>query len=692
MERPLDLNRADVRLLYDLPGVTYKLAQDIVAYRQEHGAFASVDELSQVSGMQPNILDSITPFVTVGGAVRGGAAGETVRGTAKAGSIWRDGFDRNSGEVQSASATLEFKEIKPGPQSYLRLRGSAFSEVGFGLLATYRQRTNASWDTSQALLVTDGPRNLPDLDDVYVDWVHGSWSVILGSYDVGFGERLTLDTSKHRDPHGWYELDELSEDNESGRLRVAPGFFGGAVSLLGADLPFGWVDATAFVSSQLDDTYQYRAGIWFGVDDSSNSDGECHTDGDCPTGYVCGDDNLCRTTQLVDEDGSVRYEDVTYKDSYRETLYGGNVTLNLDENTALGVTGYQSYLDIKLAPESNSRFSPSSRFPSGTSQFGAAGAFVRKIIGPVILSSEYAMTSARGHAFFGRGIFSADWMELTAAFRHYGPWFENPHARPEAARDEDFGLAARNEQGMSLEAVVTAVPRLRSVTKVDLYRHLYGVGFDEDGDIVAMRLGSKEADEFFGRPTPDAPLSLRSRQTLQYGVTRSEDLSLTVNYDNNDLEEGGHDEFFDDETDSSLSNQTTLDDYGRGRRWKVRVGGTTRRIPRLSLFGSATQIWEDTRRFDDAFETAQKYRVRVSARPLDKTVVVLGYAAWIHDRPAGSLSDREEPRSQAFLDLKHEIIEDLTLRLRYGVLHFDDERPGSFDWYHVAKASIEGRL
>jgi competence protein ComEA len=48
---PLDLNTATVAQLDQLPGVGPVLAQRIIDYRTQHGAFRSVDELRQVSGI-----------------------------------------------------------------------------------------------------------------------------------------------------------------------------------------------------------------------------------------------------------------------------------------------------------------------------------------------------------------------------------------------------------------------------------------------------------------------------------------------------------------------------------------------------------------------------------------------------------------------------------------------------------------
>jgi len=48
---PLDLNTAAVKDLQELPGIGPELAERIVAYREEHGAFASVEEIMEVPGI-----------------------------------------------------------------------------------------------------------------------------------------------------------------------------------------------------------------------------------------------------------------------------------------------------------------------------------------------------------------------------------------------------------------------------------------------------------------------------------------------------------------------------------------------------------------------------------------------------------------------------------------------------------------
>ncbi|MCI9155684.1 MAG: ComEA family DNA-binding protein [Lawsonibacter sp.] len=61
----INVNTADVYDLQRLPGIGEKRARDIIAYREEHGPFQSVDELTSVTGIGPVILDNLREYVTV---------------------------------------------------------------------------------------------------------------------------------------------------------------------------------------------------------------------------------------------------------------------------------------------------------------------------------------------------------------------------------------------------------------------------------------------------------------------------------------------------------------------------------------------------------------------------------------------------------------------------------------------------
>ena len=64
----IDLNAADTYDLDRLPGIGPAKAEAILAYREEHGPFQSVDDLLAVSGIGEVTLENLRPYVTAGGA------------------------------------------------------------------------------------------------------------------------------------------------------------------------------------------------------------------------------------------------------------------------------------------------------------------------------------------------------------------------------------------------------------------------------------------------------------------------------------------------------------------------------------------------------------------------------------------------------------------------------------------------
>jgi len=60
---PLDLNSASAEQLDALPGIGPATAAKIVAYRQAHGPFRSVDGLDAVPGIGPSRIEQLKGLV-----------------------------------------------------------------------------------------------------------------------------------------------------------------------------------------------------------------------------------------------------------------------------------------------------------------------------------------------------------------------------------------------------------------------------------------------------------------------------------------------------------------------------------------------------------------------------------------------------------------------------------------------------
>ena len=62
----IDVNTADIYDLQRLPGIGEKRAQDIIAWREEHGPFPSVEDLDQVPGIGPGIVEGLREYTVTG--------------------------------------------------------------------------------------------------------------------------------------------------------------------------------------------------------------------------------------------------------------------------------------------------------------------------------------------------------------------------------------------------------------------------------------------------------------------------------------------------------------------------------------------------------------------------------------------------------------------------------------------------
>lgn len=62
---PVNINTATAEELQSLPRIGPAMAQRIIAWRETHGGFRSVDELDAVPGIGPSMLENLRPLVTV---------------------------------------------------------------------------------------------------------------------------------------------------------------------------------------------------------------------------------------------------------------------------------------------------------------------------------------------------------------------------------------------------------------------------------------------------------------------------------------------------------------------------------------------------------------------------------------------------------------------------------------------------
>jgi comEA protein len=64
-DAPIAINQATEKEFQRLPGIGPQIAGRIVAYRDQHGEFKTIDDLMQVSGIGPKTLERLRPHLTL---------------------------------------------------------------------------------------------------------------------------------------------------------------------------------------------------------------------------------------------------------------------------------------------------------------------------------------------------------------------------------------------------------------------------------------------------------------------------------------------------------------------------------------------------------------------------------------------------------------------------------------------------
>jgi competence protein ComEA len=119
----VDLNRADKAELMQLPQVSDRRADQIIAAREQHGGFASADDLRKVKGIGPARQEQLRPWVRVEGEE------QFVKPPPKAGD--KSAKLESSGEaIDVNSATAEELQKLPGIGKVIASRIIAEREKG----------------------------------------------------------------------------------------------------------------------------------------------------------------------------------------------------------------------------------------------------------------------------------------------------------------------------------------------------------------------------------------------------------------------------------------------------------------------------------------------------------------------------------------------------------------------------------
>ena len=586
----IDLNLATRDELYELPAMTYSLADAVLELRQKRGRFNRVHDLAGTKGMTPVVFDQVQPFVTV----------KTAEETARS-------YDA---EIRTGAI---YRTQNWDPSIYLRGKVRFLGHGGVGLLLAARPMIGLVNDASEVTyyntkvgtggsvqtgdLLTAGATALRfDPASLYVFWNGSRFSAIAGSYRIGYGLGLTMDNSKRRKPFGWYANIDFSEDEDSGKLKPYDGFVGAAVRYKQLDLGPGWLDVSAFGSFWLRDMY---------ISDlrSNRNKGE----------HLVVDDELAYDPW---------YEETIHKNLYfefptlpyimREIMGGGNVTYWFNRRSRVGVTGYGA--NWKMTATAND-FGPSvsSKYPFDRHTWGAVGVNTIFGFGRYDFAAELTVTD-RGDP----GLLVKAWLSpmpdltLIPSFRYYSLDFDNPYNRGEANGDEYLGIRARDELGGRLRIIYRPIKRLRLRMDIDVWHHQY------PGSVTSTYYNNQLKEhgvvdpDGTDAPDKDPATDLELRFRAQLRPTSRERLTVQVVYHDEALHLDGRERTYEHGSAKKDPNDPTKLLWGGSKiYWSVMV--STKRIPRVTIAAKYALMFEDTSKITDTFDRSWYAWLRVSA-------------------------------------------------------------------------------
>jgi hypothetical protein len=470
----VDLNRADRERLYALPNLDFAHVDRILRYRAEAGGIRSVEDLKAAGALNRELLDAIRAFLIVR--------------SRKAAKPQTDGFTR----VHTRWSGL-YDRLPPAAAAQARVKTLRNLDIGAVVVLTRNDVHRVRWDQNRQGLSAEPERIRFVLPKLYTEWDDDEWEVVVGTYRIGFGQRLTFDVTDQVSPNGFFGDYELRRGNDlalrcrrsAGELlespcptdrvaRVTPDYqwtnrlAGAAVGVRRVAVGPGWLQAYGWGSYQVHRVPQAEV-----ANASACQDPRLDEDPACkaPPVYVRDADATKPASQL--SFGMLPI-------SMAEGLGGANVAYFWNARAHIGITGYGS-APKWLVDGVELDFQEFATRPFG-GPFGALGVDaaygfgVQDFFVEVSRSFDAQPNGGGGYGAVLRSVTVLQTTELDISVRYYGESYANPYARPVSAPDELDGLRARDETGGRLRTTSNFGRKLGLRSVVDVWHRLSGGG------------------------------------------------------------------------------------------------------------------------------------------------------------------------------------------------------------------------
>ncbi len=426
LQRGVDLNSADRAELYTLPNLTLAEVDAILAYRAERGARLEPVGVVESGLLEPRKAAALDAFLR------------------------KQRMPETSGWFRSQARTLLPAETEPAMAVQGRLELGSL-RAGVASIFVTRELGAVRFDPGRAALSAQPVTNHLEVPKAYLHWRGKQVQALLGSFRVGFGQRLTFDNTAQAFPDGFFADDQIARPSETNDFAGRPALRGLAIAARKLPATGAGLDATMFASLQPRALYQYEV---------------------CARSEEAG----CASPPVIltQEDPFAAAPEISHAvlpNMVRELVAGGNFTFRVGTRNHLAVTGYGA--DAQFLPRGVAlEFRESSAFPAG-GRFGAAGIDGALALGRTSLFAEVTRSVDRevggGFAALLRSVTPWTHHQLDASLRYYDRDFINPYARPIAAADEYEGNRARDEAGVRIAYSGRPLPPLSVRAISDLW-------------------------------------------------------------------------------------------------------------------------------------------------------------------------------------------------------------------------------
>ncbi len=445
-----DLNSASRERLYDLPGLSYGDVDAILEYREAKGRIEDPTELVEAGAITAEQLLQIAPFIRI----------DAARPTLPV-----------SGKLRLQSRFTAGDTVPPPALLSARLKMPYDLSAGVMAFTSRRRTSRPEYDTFNDSLGISNFTYTPHLPRVFAMWSPGKAKLVVGTYTIGFAERLTLDTTRRIVPRGIYLTDDFRRPPDlTSTCRITnadtttdPSLACDASDGLNRYISpdYQWRETFRGVAGQIEDlkvgkeaslslygfaSYQQRSIYQYEIyDRRSCADPNDDNNDDCkaPPVYINGGPGTLKYTSL--------------NNLFDEVAGGGHVTFKPIQRLSLGITGWGALPIFSQSPMELD-FQEWSRYPAGGA-FGAIGADAHLAWRGFNFYAEASRTFDNrpwktgvpgGFGVEQRTTYSPKGHEFELSLRYYDTEFGTPFARPISSPDETDGLRARNELGARL--------------------------------------------------------------------------------------------------------------------------------------------------------------------------------------------------------------------------------------------------